>query len=353
MSEKELTDILKAHFERYPKMQPQDAVKLLYQNEFAGGHMIENETHCLDMLKEECANLNSAVSDMLFEDIGNNLARLHLGQLMETGINVNTVARFFVVTSNKVCGSMESFKNKLGILRQFASNYDAEFSIRLDEFLIEYEKLGFPSLSHSEAYRNAYRPHYRVVDKLFVELFELFCRIDELLCEKERIIVCIEGNSGAGKSYLASIIKEVYDCNVFHTDDYFLTPMLRTEQRLKQPGGNIDIERLNSEIISGILSGEPFEYNVYNCQIDSFATTEAQPNRLNIIEGVYSAHPLVSANYDIKVFLSIDAEEQSRRVLQRSGQQMHKRFVEEWIPLENKYFEAFKIKGNSDFVFSV
>ena len=35
----ELERILREHAERYPLMQPTDAVKLIYQNEFGGGHL--------------------------------------------------------------------------------------------------------------------------------------------------------------------------------------------------------------------------------------------------------------------------------------------------------------------------
>ena len=36
----ELRAILIAHAKRYPLIQPTDAVKLIYQNEFGGGHLI-------------------------------------------------------------------------------------------------------------------------------------------------------------------------------------------------------------------------------------------------------------------------------------------------------------------------
>ena len=36
----QLQEVLLWHQQRYPRMQIQDLVKLVYQNEFAGGHMI-------------------------------------------------------------------------------------------------------------------------------------------------------------------------------------------------------------------------------------------------------------------------------------------------------------------------
>ena len=49
----ELQEIFALHLERYPQMQPQDCVKLLYQNEFGPGHSITNENEALEWLKQE------------------------------------------------------------------------------------------------------------------------------------------------------------------------------------------------------------------------------------------------------------------------------------------------------------
>ena len=59
----ELRAILIAHARRYPLMQPRDAVKLIYQNEFGGGHLIRDEEACLNYLRREYArNLRSVNS---------------------------------------------------------------------------------------------------------------------------------------------------------------------------------------------------------------------------------------------------------------------------------------------------
>ena len=43
--------ILLAHLKQYPQMQLQDVVKLLYQSEFGGGHMITSPEKSLDRKK--------------------------------------------------------------------------------------------------------------------------------------------------------------------------------------------------------------------------------------------------------------------------------------------------------------
>ena len=171
--------------------------------------------------------------------------------------------------------------------------------------------------------------------------------------QSDRIVkVAIDGNAGAGKSTLASLIGGIYDCNIFHMDHFFLTPELRTEERLKEVGGNVDYVRFKQEVMEGLQSGREFEYRVYNCtKMALDKTISVKPKKLNIIEGVYSMHPTLIDSYDLKIFLEIDEEEQSRRILERSGAVMHRRFIEEWIPLENKYFDKMGIKEKGDLVF--
>lgn len=177
-------------------------------------------------------------------------------------------------------------------------------------------------------------------------------RIEQLLKEKEPIIIAIDGNSGAGKSTLAEQIGNYYNCNVFHMDDFFLPPGLKTEERLKEVGGNVDYVRFRHEIADRIIDGGDFEYRVYNCRTLSFdKTVSVKANRLNIIEGVYSMHPTLIDIYNLRIFLSIGKQEQCRRILKRSGQELYKKFLDLWIPLENTYFDNMRIREQSDFVF--
>ena len=51
----ELKDALLLHANMYPRMRPADAVKLVYQNEFGGGHMIKSPEAALIRLRNEYA----------------------------------------------------------------------------------------------------------------------------------------------------------------------------------------------------------------------------------------------------------------------------------------------------------
>ena len=180
----------------------------------------------------------------------------------------------------------------------------------------------------------------------------VICRIDSLLRKHKFVNVAVEGFCGAGKSTLANLLKQIYSCNVIPMDHFFLPPHLRTPTRLLEPGGNIDYERFIQEVASGLRSNQTFQYRVFDCQEMNFGQVISVPrNRLNVIEGSYSMHPKFGDLYDLKIFMQIDYDEQIRRILQRSGPDLLQRFIQEWIPMENRYFSDFQIQKQCDLVF--
>ncbi len=354
----DIKNLLLKQYALYPRMQSQDIVKLLYQNEFAGGHFIADERASLQRLQEECgtARRHTAVepgAGCLFEDIGNHLCRLHLAALRNTGIRLSTINRFFIQTADEIRGSIQSFEEKLAVLRQCCREGDMPYPLgELDAYLQGYQGQGYPPVGHSGAYRAAYSPAYRIVKSVYRDFFELFCRIDRLTELQEAVYVAIDGNSGAGKSTLAALLGNIYDCNIFHMDDFFLPPELKTQARLKEVGGNVDYARFYEEVIRGLQSGRSFEYQAYDCMAMALGQWKrAAPKRLHVIEGSYSMHPILAGSYHLKVFLRLREEEQSRRILMRNGPALHKRFLNEWIPKENQYFQEMRIAEQCDLVF--
>ncbi len=166
-------------------------------------------------------------------------------------------------------------------------------------------------------------------------------KIDELLTRKPQVIVAIDGCSGAGKSSLAKELSEYYDCNVLHMDDFFLRPEQRTAKRLLEPGGNVDYERFETEVIIPLLREEMFAYRAYDCKTGCFKdSVSIYPKKLTIIEGTYSLHPRYAKYMDMQVFLKIDESLQRARIKQRNPDK-YERFIHEWIPLEQLYFDAY------------
>jgi uridine kinase len=174
--------------------------------------------------------------------------------------------------------------------------------------------------------------------------FEEICsRIHRLSEEKETILIAIDGNCTAGKTTLAGRLAEVFPCNVFHMDEFFLQPYQRTAERLAAPGGNVDYERFAKEVLAPLKAGQQVTYRPYDCRSGSLKEAVTMPRRkINIIEGTYSCHPYFGSPYDLTLFLSVSPEVQRQRVLERPAFK-HRMFFETWIPMEQKYFEAFGI----------
>ena len=174
--------------------------------------------------------------------------------------------------------------------------------------------------------------------------------INMLLEEKNFVIVAIDGKCTSGKTTLASQLAEIYDCNVFHMDDFFLRPEQRTPERFAEVGGNVDYERFHEEVLLPLKTGKAFSYRPFDCKTFTLSKPVAiAPKRLNIVEGSYSHHPYFGNPYDLKILLTVDEEIQRQRILERPAF-LHKRFFEEWIPMENRYFDGFAIPSEAGFI---
>ena len=176
----------------------------------------------------------------------------------------------------------------------------------------------------------------------------IFWKIDSLF-QKEKVIFAIEGGSGSGKTTLSKLLEQVYDCNVFHMDDFFLRPVQRTKERFEEPGGNVDRERFLEEVLLPLSKNEPVDYVRFDCSTFTLLPAKKMiPKRLNIIEGSYSMHPELAGWYDFGVFLDVSPALQEERIKSRNSPEQVKRFFEEWIPMEKRYHDAMKVRERCD-----
>lgn len=164
-----LASVLRCHAGRYPLMQPADAVKLIYQNEFGGGHLIRDEQQCLQYLRQEYSRTPQLPSALLAESIGNGMFRIHLRALDAHGYSADSLGEDFIRSSRIQKGCLESFLRKLELLQQMTQEGFLPFSSEsLEHYLKSYAEAGYPMVSHSETYRAAYAPAYRIIREEFL-----------------------------------------------------------------------------------------------------------------------------------------------------------------------------------------
>ncbi len=175
---------------------------------------------------------------------------------------------------------------------------------------------------------------------------------EEILKTKDRLIIAIDGRCGSGKTTVAAELSKALGAVVFHMDDFYLRREQRTEKRLAEPGGNVDRERFLEEVLKPLSEGEEtIDYRPFDCGTFELADVRHVPvGKIVIVEGSYSCHPELFKYHDLHIFLTISRKEQEERILRREGAEKTEMFKSRWIPMEERYFDAFYIEGKCEIV---
>lgn len=187
------------------------------------------------------------------------------------------------------------------------------------------------------------------VDRDFLRALPVLMALKDISPKGEVGVVAIDGRAASGKTTLSGLLSAALGAPVVHTDDFFLPPELRSPERLAEVGGNIDHERFCSEVLPNVNKKEGFSYGVFDCGVMRISQhREVAAAKWRIVEGSYSHHPKFGAYADLKVFCTVSPEEQMKRILARNGERMAERFKNEWIPMEERYFDVFEICQGAD-----
>ena len=347
MEETDIRTPLEREVSEHPAAEALDLLKLIYQNEFGCGHLICDPKENLRRLLAEVEELPKDQGEVRVQPIGNGLCRLPLSLLHRSGLRAETVQKLFLLTAEQPRGSREGFLQKVSELQVWLEDRDGpvrpeEVSAALRRWQLE----GESPFRHSAGYRRLYAPAYRVLEERYCAFLPLFGAIDARLRRGEPFRVAIDGNCAAGKSTLAALLNRVYGCPVIPMDHFFLRPDQRTPERLAEPGGNVDYERFAQEVLRPLLKTGRACYRPYDCGTRMLADpVEVPPAPFWVVEGSYSLHPTLRDGYDLKVFLSVEPEEQLRRIERRNGPAMLERFRHEWIPMEERYFSTYAVRS--------
>lgn len=335
-------------FEKYPLSEVCDLYKALYQSVCGCEHLIADESAAAEYIAREAegAVMHGEETETLD---GGKYCRVYLDSV-KNGLSPVTLARLFVMSAEK-CASYDELEKRLNVLSEMAKVGKIPLKyVEIESFISSMKEKGYPPCHHSEAYRGEYFPSYRLMKSEYAAFLSVFRAIDSLLCVKETVVVAVDGRCASGKTTFAGLLAGVYDANVFHMDDYFLRPEQRTAERYAEIGGNVDRERFLDEVLLPLSRGENVVSRRYDCSTSELSDgAEYEKKRLNIVEGSYSMHPDLREHYDLSVMLDISKELQRERIIKRDGERSGD-FFAKWIPLEERYFEAFDIAKKCDIV---
>jgi hypothetical protein len=152
-------------------MKPGDEVKLIYQNEFGGGHLIRDEAACLRFLQREYDSIEKNRDLPIGEDIGNGILRVNLAALKPE--DLERLGAVFLRSAAEHTGDPARFLEKLDVLRTLTREGVFAFGTQeLESYLEDYGRAGYPPVSHSDFYREKYKPAYRIVLRKYWEATE-------------------------------------------------------------------------------------------------------------------------------------------------------------------------------------
>lgn len=345
-------ELLLNHYNNFSLLQPEDIFKFLFQSSFGCEHLVSDKKSVSEYIKREYEKV-PAGEPPFSEKLDGAYSRVYLSWLNE-GLSPETLARLFCLSGKEEKDGRALLCQKIDTAKKLIANGEIPLCKEdFDEKLRLWQKKDCPAVHHSDEFREAYKPAYRVISDKYAAFIRIFAEVDRLL-QRGKVILAVEGGSASGKTTLSQALRNVYDCNIFHADDFFLRPEQRTPERFSEVGGNIDRERFYDEIVCSLVKNEAVTYRPFDCSVQSLGEEiTVAPKRLTVVEGVYSTHPYFGRYYDISVFLDIAPDVQKKRIEVRNSPVLARRFFEEWIPLENTYFEKTSIKERSDLIIPV
>ncbi len=329
---------LKAHRILHPGMEQEDTVKFVFQAMLGPEHLLSARERMTCRIAYEMEGLSGNPEEPLFEEISPSWSRLNLRRAKKEQITPSVIAGLMAASHADLCFTRQDvfdFCDRLAESEEWGISDGGALKSILDETWLP---------SHSSAYRERYHPAYRIVSSDWIPRMEAIRKIAEKQATEERPLITIDGPCASGKTTLADRIAYVFDAAVVHTDDFVIPYAQKTSERLAIPGGNCDAARLAREVVAPWKRDDPVKYRRYDCGKDRLLPEEELPDSgMLILEGSYSNLPAIREYADLCLFVDAPEEVRMDRLRKRESEESLIRFEEKWIPLENAYFEAYKL----------
>ena len=155
-------ELLIMHYQTYPKLQIQDLFKFLHQSAFGCEHLVSSKEEAKDFIEKEYAGIHSAFAPAI-EALDGSYSRIPLS-FMAQGLSADTFAEFFVASAKREENGFTALMQKLDVARELIR--DGLLPFPQDDFeaaLSAWAEKDYSAVRHSEVFREAYQPAYRVI----------------------------------------------------------------------------------------------------------------------------------------------------------------------------------------------
>jgi hypothetical protein len=153
------------HIERYPQAQPRDVYKLIYQGIYGVGHILTEKAW--DYLQEEAGRIpkEDYPDRHLVEPVSpdGSMVRINLRPFLRLTLSLDDL--FMVIkASAEVEGDDDKFMELWRVFVDLVETGEIEMDLdRVKEVQDSIDMRGIKPMHHTEPYRQAYYPAYRVV----------------------------------------------------------------------------------------------------------------------------------------------------------------------------------------------
>lgn len=232
--------------------------------------------------------------------------------------------------------------------------YDEHSRIQLSFNTIKRLAMYKTSHTDNEFKTKSFDFSYLILERRYLKFLPLLQKLDELSLKKDYLMISIDGYASSGKTTLVDLLNYLYGSHAFHTDDFFKKIEYDKNNPLSIHGSHIDFNKINETIIIPLERKESVCYRPFDFKTHQHLEyKEISYHPFNIIEGAYSMHPQIKANYDFKIFMKMGFLKQRYRILKRNGMKGLFSFTKKWIPKEKRYFSAYKIESKADIIIYV
>ena len=147
-------------------MELADVYKLLHQAAMGPEHAVEDPVVARMCLESEMAHAGKGtdepVADIISPD--GRLARIHLRPYLASGHPLGVLADAFLQTAQTYAGSSDKLAKFCNCLGDLAAAGGIPYGREeVERYFASIAERSFPIVHHSQAYRDAYHPAYRVV----------------------------------------------------------------------------------------------------------------------------------------------------------------------------------------------
>ncbi len=157
------------------------------------------------------------------------------------------------------------------------------------------------------------------------------------------VLVGIDGAGGSGKSTLAKKLSGALDnSTVIHLDDFADW----------SDDSNFQLSTFAERALAPLVAGITSKHQRYDWTNDSLGEWfEIPPSGIAIVEGVTVLRPDLREYWQVSVWVDCPRELRIARGVARDGEAIRSKWVEQWMPGEDEYFERDRPWDSVGFIF--